>query len=203
MEASIATVSVLIMDRNEYFMTGLRYMISDFLHSKNIEVQFIARPVPGLSVDIVFQAIGNGMPVDVCRSLKPGVPPPLLFLIQDLRDARLLHQNQTVQQSGTLYRHQPIDSVKSMLEKAISVRRSQPPKAKLDAFIQFLTLRESEVLRYLRQGKSHEETANVMSLHVKTISSHKRSAMRKLNFKRNQELFQWLLQGGLSSAGRE
>nr|WP_285894543.1 LuxR C-terminal-related transcriptional regulator [Serratia fonticola] len=88
-----------------------------------------------------------------------------------------------------------------MLEEAISVQGCLPPSS--TPVTKHFTFRESEVLRYLRQGKSHEETANVMRLHVKTISGYKRSAMRKLNFKRNQELFHWLLQGGLSSSGRK
>lgn len=203
MEVSIESVKVLIMDRDVYFMAGLRAMVSDLLLEKNIDVQFIERPLPGLYVDIDFQAIGYGMTVDVCRSLKPGVLPPLLFLIQDQRDMRLSPKIQIGKQSGTLYRYQPIDVVNSMLEEAIAVQRAQPVHTKLDAFTQLLTLREREVLSYLRQGKSHEETANVMSLHVKTVSSHKRSAMRKLNFKRNHELFHWLLQGGLTTEEKD
>ncbi|WP_261288152.1 response regulator transcription factor [Serratia fonticola] len=58
--------------------------------------------------------------------------------------------------------------------------------------------REHQVLHYLMQGVSQSQTANLLCLKVKTVHSHKRSAMQKLNFTRTSELFHWLLQGGLT-----
>ncbi|CAI1516790.1 helix-turn-helix domain-containing protein [Serratia fonticola] len=201
MAASAKIIKVLIIDKDNYFIAGLRRVISDFYRSKDITVQFIDRHVPGFSADIIFQAFDYGAMFNVWRYLPSGVPTPLVFLIRDQRNSLLSHLFQSVRKSGTLYRNQPIDVVKSMLEEAISMQGRLPLKTTLDT--QGFTLRESEVLRYLRQGKSHEETANVMRLNVKTVSGYKRSAMRKLNFKRNQELFHWLLQGGLSSSERK
>ncbi len=200
MVASAKAIKVLIIDKDNYFIAGLRRVISDFYRSKDISVQFIDRHVTDFSADIIFQTIDYGARFNVWRYLPSGVPAPLVFLIRDQRNNLLSHLFQSVRKSETLYRNQPIDVLKSMLEEAISAQECQSPSYVAS---QGLTLREGEVLRYLRQGKSHEETANVMSLHVKTVSSHKRSAMRKLNFKRNQELFHWLLQGGLSRAGKD
>ncbi|WP_261161540.1 LuxR C-terminal-related transcriptional regulator [Serratia fonticola] len=42
-----------------------------------------------------------------------------------------------------------------------------------------------------------DEIASKLSLNVKTVSTHKLTAMRKLGFKRNGELYYWLRQGGL------
>ncbi|WP_370592708.1 response regulator transcription factor [Serratia sp. ASV30] len=61
-----------------------------------------------------------------------------------------------------------------------------------------MTERERQVLHYLRQGISQSQTANILQLKVKTVHSHKRSAMKKLNFTRTSELFHWLLRGGLT-----
>lgn len=201
MAASAKIIKVLIIDKDNYFIAGLRRVISDFYRSKDITVQFIDRHVPGFSADIIFQAFDYGAMFNVWRYLPSGVPTPLVFLIRDQKKRLPSHLFQSVRKNGTLYRNQPIDAVKSMLEEAISVQGCLPPSK--TPVTKHFTFRESEVLRYLRQGKSHEETANVMRLHVKTISGYKRSAMRKLNFKRNQELFHWLLQGGLSSSERK
>ncbi|CAI1017540.1 two component system sensor kinase SsrB [Serratia proteamaculans] len=195
----IKKVNVLIIDKDEYFMEGLRHVISVFYFNRGIAVKFINQPVSGFTADIVFQSIGYGVTVSVWKKLQQGMAPPLLFLIRDQRDIRLSHIFQSVRKSGMLYRHQSIDTVKRLLEEAVSVQQIKPPCSELEGTTQHLTLRESEVLRYLRQGKSQLETANVMSLKGKTVSTHKRSAMRKLNFKRNHELYHWLLQGGLSS----
>ncbi len=201
MAASAKTIKVLIIDRDNYFIIGLCHIISGFYRSKGIEVQFITRPVAGFSADIIFQAIDYGAMFNVWHPLPSKGQTPLFFLIRDQKNRLLSHLFQSVRKNGTLYRNQPIDAVKSMLEEAISVQGCLPPSS--TPVTKHFTFRESEVLRYLRQGKSHEETANVMRLHVKTISGYKRSAMRKLNFKRNQELFHWLLQGGLSSSERK
>lgn len=204
MAESAKTIKVLIIDKNSYFIAGLRRIILDFYSNQDITVQFIDRNMLEFSADIIFQAIDYGAMFNVWRHLPSEVPTPSVFLIRDQRNSLLSHIFQSVRKSGTLYRNQTIDEVKSMLEEAIYVQGYQPTST-TPGYIatQGLTLREGEVLRYLRQGKSHVETANVMRLHVKTVSSHKRSAMRKLNFKRNHELFHWLLQGGLSSVGRE
>ncbi|OMQ19630.1 hypothetical protein BMI79_20995 [Serratia oryzae] len=39
-------------------------------------------------------------------------------------------------------------------------------------------------------------TGAYLNISVKTANAHKQNAMRKLNFRCNQELYQWLLQGG-------
>ncbi|MEX2940736.1 response regulator transcription factor [Serratia fonticola] len=204
MAASAKTIKVLIIDKNSYFIAGLRHIILDVYRNQDITVQFIDRNMLEFSADIIFQAIDYGAMFNVWRHLPSGGPTPSVFLIRDQRNSLLSHIFKSVRKNGTLYRNQTIDVVKSMLEEEISVQGYQPPSITPgNVATQGLTLREGEVLRYLRQGKSHVETANVMRLHVKTVSSHKRSAMRKLNFKRNHELFHWLLQGGLTSVGRE
>lgn len=201
MPASAKIIKVLIIDKDSYFIAGLRRIISDFYRNKDITVQFIDRHVPGFSADIIFQTFDYSAMFTVWCHLPSGMPTPLVFLILDQRNSLLSHLFKSVRKSGALYRNQPIDVVKSMLEEVISMQGGPPAKTMLGT--QGFTLRESEVLRYLRQGKSHEEAANVMRLSVKTVSGYKRSAMRKLNFKRNQELFHWLLQGGLSNSGGE
>ncbi|SPZ51834.1 two component system sensor kinase SsrB [Serratia quinivorans] len=56
-----------------------------------------------------------------------------------------------------------------------------------------------KVLHYLKRGNSQVKIAETMQLQVKTVNSHKRSAMKKLNFTRNNELLNWMLHGGLST----
>ncbi|WP_455872246.1 LuxR C-terminal-related transcriptional regulator [Serratia proteamaculans] len=39
--------------------------------------------------------------------------------------------------------------------------------------------------------------AHQLHLHAKTVSAHKRNAMKKLNITRNTQLLHWLLNGGI------
>ena len=45
----------------------------------------------------------------------------------------------------------------------------------------FLTAREREIVQMLTEGKSNKEVANRLRISVKTVETHRTSAMRKLN----------------------
>lgn len=63
-----------------------------------------------------------------------------------------------------------------------------------------LTPRERDVLQGISQELTPEEIASKLSLNVKTVSTHKLTAMRKLGFKRNGELYTGC---GKAACGRE
>lgn len=79
MEKEIKTIKVLIIDKDEYFMEGLRHAISDCYLSKDTVVRFVEQPLSGFSVDIIFQAIGYGVTVDVWKTLQQDIFSPLFF----------------------------------------------------------------------------------------------------------------------------
>jgi DNA-binding CsgD family transcriptional regulator len=60
-----------------------------------------------------------------------------------------------------------------------------------------LTAREQDILQGISKELTPSQIANNLSLSVKTVSTHKLTAMRKLGFKRNCELYYWLRQGRL------
>ncbi|MCL1029405.1 hypothetical protein KAJ71_10290 [Serratia sp. arafor3] len=60
-----------------------------------------------------------------------------------------------------------------------------------------LTPRERDILQGISRELTPRQIANNLSLSVKTVSTHKLTAMRKLGFKRNSELYFWLRQGRL------
>lgn len=60
------------------------------------------------------------------------------------------------------------------------------------ACAQLLTSREREVVLTLGRGLKHAQVADMLFISVKTVSTHKRTAMRKLGFRRTHELQQWV-----------
>jgi len=62
-------------------------------------------------------------------------------------------------------------------------------KKKADVSLERLTRSECAVLAFLFNGKSLQEIANIKQCSIKTISTHKCSAMRKLKVNNNSELF--------------
>lgn len=61
-----------------------------------------------------------------------------------------------------------------------------------------LTPREHQILSILAQESPPSQIAKQLKLNIKTISGHKRNAMHKLGFSRSNELYRWLLHGGLA-----
>ncbi|EPN2807079.1 response regulator transcription factor [Serratia marcescens] len=55
-----------------------------------------------------------------------------------------------------------------------------------------LSQREKQVLFGISQEKSLSSISRNLVLSLKTVSTHKRNAMRKLKFKRDVELYYWL-----------
>jgi DNA-binding NarL/FixJ family response regulator len=59
-----------------------------------------------------------------------------------------------------------------------------------------LTLRESEILQLIAHGKSNTEIGDLLSISIKTIESHRKHIMRKLNLKNTVELVKFAIKNG-------
>lgn len=64
-------------------------------------------------------------------------------------------------------------------------------------FLAQLSPRELEVVRHFIAGQSLTDISLVLNRSIKTVSSQKRSAMRKLNAKNDQELIAYCVQAGV------
>lgn len=62
-----------------------------------------------------------------------------------------------------------------------------------------LSEREREVLQLLAEGKSAKESAQLLHVSVKTIDSHRRQIMQKLNLASVAELTKYAVKSGLTS----
>jgi DNA-binding NarL/FixJ family response regulator len=193
-------VSISLNDHDSYFLAGLQYALIEYFTVLDTQIDFFN----GYSTnkpDIIFQALYQGERANICRHFPADKPQPLYFVIRDKAERRFTPPIRCIAKSSTLYRYQSISDMLEMVKLAMQLR-SLPPERATHCPIchrQNLTERECQVLHYLRQGMSQSQTASILQLKVKTVHSHKRSAMQKLSFTRNSELFHWLLHDGLAS----
>ncbi len=176
--------------------------LSNHFKNINIKAHFYTYPLTGVAADIIFQGIRCG------TFVSPDNRPPcrggrttLYFAIVDRKDAHLKHLYQDMTQSNILYRHQSVTTVLQHIADSLRSSQPTPEKTRQDAKLtqhEPLTLREQEVLHHLKLGKTPACVASFLGIKEKTISAHKRAAMKKLNFKRTNELFHWMIQGGLA-----
>ncbi len=75
---------------------------------------------------------------------------------------------------------------------------SQPEPASHQAF-SLLTDREREVLQQIAEGKSTKQIASDLSVSAKTVESHRRQVMGKLNIRNVAELTKYAIREGLTS----
>jgi len=62
-----------------------------------------------------------------------------------------------------------------------------------------LTPREREVLQLIAEGRSTKETADRLNVSIKTVESHRRNIMEKLNIHSTAELTKYAIRKGLTS----
>lgn len=189
---------ILIMDRDNYFSSGLRRVLKEYFLTQGTLVRFTT-DVSIDKVDIIFHAQAPGETLGICHRVTDNSPPPYYFVIRDRTLHRLSNTNGCIHLSAELYRHQKIDEILVLVKEAINTQPSQLAGLPVCSIChkRSLSLREREVLFYLNSGFNQTQTANRMQLKVKTVNSHKASAMRKLNLKHNLALIHWLLLGGL------
>jgi fimbrial protein FimW len=195
-------VNILIIDDNTFYRRGLCRMLNDHYNILQKIVTFVPQYPCDRVIDLVFHAVNYGSFDQVCRYFPLNKPSPVVFVIRDNRDYLCPSALRCTRKSGTIYRDQPVDEILAMITETMRNRRyerAEPPPSCGPCTGNQLSARECEVLRHLKRGNSQVKTAETMQLQVKTVNSHKRSAMRKLNFTRNNELLNWMLRGGLSS----
>jgi DNA-binding CsgD family transcriptional regulator len=195
------TLLIAIIEDDNFFTEGLIMALSDYFKGKNKKAIFITGNSFTGRVDIIFQTIRCGTVIIPHCRYNSNSGRSHYFAIVDDRDSRLQKLYRDVKKSNVFSRHESVDTLLQLIERKLYSPQAILEKSLLKQQVYLrepLTPRELEVLYYLKQGKTHTSAANCMGISVKTISSHKRAAMKKLNFKRSNELFHWMLQGGLS-----
>ena len=76
------------------------------------------------------------------------------------------------------------------VEVALSRKRSEHPA-------QILSQREFQVLTYLAAGKTNREIAELLSISVKTVDTHRGHVLKKLKLRNNSDITRFAIQNGL------
>lgn len=191
-------ITVAISDENAYFARGLLAAISAYFGRSGSAVRHVTAQCPG--VDMIFQYFPSGVPTCFClyEGLKPGFS-PLCFAIRQPRDRPNGRADCALQAGVIQHDFSPaaaLQVITCALERRCGQRVDQPvPMGRCACTQHALTLREKQVMIYLRQELSLAEIGSRLTISVKTVSNHKMSVMRKMGFRRNTELYRWLRHG--------
>jgi DNA-binding NarL/FixJ family response regulator len=147
--------------------------------------------------------------IDATRQIRKGAPGTevMIFTLHDreneIRD--LLHagargyllmseaDKQIVRAVETLARHHAYFSdhvSETLLDRFVE-------QAGLGGQTHLLTAREREVVQLIAEGYSNKKTANLLSISVKTVETHRTASMRKLDIHTVAELVRYAVREGL------
>lgn len=115
-------------------------------------------------------------------------------------DIRLLQQIKNIGVSGICHKYDPLNTLENSMGFAMagSGRDSPTIERILNATNspqRSLTRKEIQVILCLLEGSSVSDVAAMMHRDIRTVSTHKRSAMKKLGYRSDAEMFskgQWM-----------
>lgn len=158
---------------------------------------------------IVMELCGEGESVldglgviSTCQKHWPLTP---LVICTSLTDLRFLQQLKRLGVASICHKHDPLPAIELCIESAMAGSCQDSPAIQrlLLSHIQplpMLTGKEIDVLGSLLAGHTVSRIAQMLHRDIRTISTHKCSAMAKLGFKNDGELFsrgKWMARNGL------
>lgn len=192
-------INVAISESNHFFEYGLKKLLKSYFFYQNRKVNFSGYEDKFADEPwLIFRSLDAHIDSYGCnpfmREGRQRIIP--ICMPQDLACIEL---RPCIRDSIFFFRN---DSVDTLLEKLDALWRPWPMNNNVRAVhecvpcgecrFQRLSYSEKKVIRYIGLGFTVSNISRMLQKNVKTISSQKRSAMRKLNMSRNIELYRFL-----------
>jgi DNA-binding NarL/FixJ family response regulator len=206
---------ILIADDHEVVRTGLRAIIetrADWIVGGEAAdgrqaLELVSKLKPDVAIVDYSMPVMNGL--EVCRRIKAdglhtGVLILTMFENQEvLTDALLAGARGFLLKSDA--RHHLVAAVESLLDRqpyftsaALEELLRNYLSLRKDRSGTVLTAREQHVVQLIAEGHTNKSTGAVLNLSVKTVETHRASAMRKLNVSSAAELVRYAIRAELT-----
>ncbi len=146
----------------------------------------IAAKLPGIAVVILSMHSDESY---VLRALKAGAR---AYLLKDSAESDLISAIKAVTEGKAFFS----PAISKMLVDDYVLRLQQRC---VDDSYELLTTREREILQLVAEGKSNKDVANLLSLSLYTIETHRGNIMQKLNLHSVPELILYAVRKGVIS----
>jgi DNA-binding NarL/FixJ family response regulator len=210
---------ILLADDHRILREGLRRLLS-----ADADFEVIAEAENGraavelaerLKPDVVVMDIGmpelNG--VDATRQILARVPGARVVALSAYADRRLIGETLKAGACGYLLKDSAFDELADAIRTTATKKVFLSPKIAaelVDDYVRMsdapgvtvfesLSPREREVLQLIAEGRSTKEVARVLKVSVKTVETHRRQLMNKLELFSVAELTRYAIREGLVS----
>jgi DNA-binding CsgD family transcriptional regulator len=186
-------LKILIVDPDQFFVSGLQQAVKAHFHAKGIPVIFMNQPLSYAMADLIFWAPGFTTTV-MPKGLLAGQSHKYHLIM-------LMSQHKTHQVTNNVpwvfYRHQSPGKLYSLIDQVTNIPTSDNIGSikNMDIIkpLTSLSPRQMEVMSYVSKGMCPKKISENLNINKKTVSCHKRTAMRKLQLNRLTDLHHWLL----------
>ncbi|CNI19950.1 response regulator transcription factor [Yersinia mollaretii] len=185
---------ILIVDQNNFFVEGLKHAIKKHCLAKGMSVIFMSQKLSHPTANLIFWA-----PSDPTNLVPVGLQgegnnkSQLIMVISQQEINSVKHQTPWV-----FYRNQSLGTLLALVDQALKAsaikgNKKESEKQRDISHLNILTRRQKQVIRYVSEGVCPSKIADNLQIHEKTVSSHKRSAMKRLQLNKTTDLYYWLL----------
>lgn len=167
-------IHVIIEDDDFYFSAGLKFILKNFFTKNNKNVIFSLNE----RADILIRPENNS-------SLNTGGKE----IIINGHQHKAKNNHRACSCRNILFKYDTIERFTILLKETLTQKAT---KNQCIMCRRTLTRREKQILYKFSEGLSSSEIAGCIGLNVKSVSQHKRNAMRKLSLRNTKELLLWL-----------
>lgn len=215
------SIRILIADDHGVLRAGLRALLSaeselevvDEASSGNEALHLADKLQPDLILlDISMPDLGG---IEVTRRLKEMLPNVRVLILTVHEDESLLQEAIQAGASGYIVKRavesELIDAIRAVwrgdlyvhpaMTRALLKEMSPSPSSSSnnEALVESLTPRETDVLRLIAQGYTNRQMADMLSISVRTVESHRSNLMGKLDLHSRVELVRYARENNLIS----
>ena len=213
------SIRILIADDHGVLRAGLRALLSaepelevvDEASSGSEALNLAKDLQPDMVLlDISMPELGG---IEVTRRLKEMIPDVRVLILTVHEDESLLQEAIQAGASGYIVKRavesELIDAIKAVwrgdlyihpaMTRALLKEMSPSPSPNNEALVESLTPREVEVLRLIAQGYTNRQMADMLSISVRTVESHRSNLMGKLDLHSRVELVRYAKENNLIS----
>lgn len=178
---------------NEYFRKGLesilKYSISQVLPNESIHIYKVCKP----ACDVVFidiDNLSNSVAIAKIKSIRSGV---MIFIIST-RVSKFNYVNISLSRKGFfIQKRERVSVLENLIKSKFQSMLNYMEKydgISADFIRNDLTPCQNIIIGLIHSGLSGREISSILNKSEKTISAHKRSAMKRLGINTNHELYE-------------
>jgi DNA-binding NarL/FixJ family response regulator len=208
---------IVLADEHLLFRQGMKKIINETPEMKVVgeagdgqeAIELVKKLLPDLAIlDISMPKLSG---VEACRKIKGLFPDVKILVLTMHKDREYLYQAISAGAQGYLLKEDSDEelfaAIGTIRKGAIYVTKALAGVVSTDISALFrkgerhlprsLTAREREVLKFICEGKSNSEVAEVLRISVRTVETHRANMMNKLDLKNTAELVRYAMENGL------